>query len=188
MKFIQLTILFISILSSPSWSETLTMDDLMERNGLYFKKFTNVPFSGSVVQNCPKGKPKDIFQEGFSGKIVNGLREDYWIITFCLSSSIQRGNFLRGKREGLWEFYYGDGQLERIGYFKENMSHGTWKFYDKWGRLVTESTYDRDNLIYMKNYDEKENLINMGPYKDGKPSGIWKFFEDGQLTKTVKYQ
>ena len=40
-----LTILFISLLSSPSWSETI--DDLVERNGIYYKKFTDVPFTGA---------------------------------------------------------------------------------------------------------------------------------------------
>ena len=42
-------ILFLSLLSSPSWSETLTMDDLVERNDLYYKKFTDVPFTGEVI-------------------------------------------------------------------------------------------------------------------------------------------
>ena len=41
-------ILFLSFLSSPSWSETLTMDDLVERNDLYYKKFTNVPFTVEI--------------------------------------------------------------------------------------------------------------------------------------------
>ena len=36
------------LLSSPSWSETLTMDDLVERDDLYYKKFTNVPFTGEI--------------------------------------------------------------------------------------------------------------------------------------------
>ena len=41
-----IVILFVSLLSSPSWSET--MDDLVERDGLYYKKFTNTPFTGEV--------------------------------------------------------------------------------------------------------------------------------------------
>ena len=39
-------ILFLSLLSSPSWSETVSFNELSERNGLYYMKFTNVPFSG----------------------------------------------------------------------------------------------------------------------------------------------
>ena len=35
-------------LSSPSWSEALNIDDLIERNGLYFEKFTDVPFTGEI--------------------------------------------------------------------------------------------------------------------------------------------
>ena len=55
-----LTVLLITILSSPSWGETLTMDDLVENpsNGLIYKKFTSVPFTGSVnpsEENLSKG-------------------------------------------------------------------------------------------------------------------------------------
>ena len=41
------TILFISLLSSPSWS--VTLGDLVEREGIYYEKFTDVPFSGKVT-------------------------------------------------------------------------------------------------------------------------------------------
>jgi hypothetical protein len=42
-----LTILFISLLSSPSWSAAI--DDLVERNDLYYEKFTNVPFTAKIT-------------------------------------------------------------------------------------------------------------------------------------------
>ena len=44
-----LTILFITLLSSPSWSET--REDLVENpsDGLVYKKFTTIPFTGSVL-------------------------------------------------------------------------------------------------------------------------------------------
>ena len=41
-------LVLISLVSFPSWSETLTMDDLVWRDDLYYKKFTNVPFTGEV--------------------------------------------------------------------------------------------------------------------------------------------
>ena len=37
---------FISLLSSLAWGET--WDDLVQREGIYYKKFTDVPFIGSV--------------------------------------------------------------------------------------------------------------------------------------------
>ena len=47
------------------WSETLTMDDLVKRNELYYKKFTNVPFTGEI--------------SGIeSGKFKNGKKNGLW--------------------------------------------------------------------------------------------------------------
>ena len=42
------------------------MDDLVEREGLYYKKFTDVPFTGKV-----KGKG--------NGEIRNGKKEGRWV-------------------------------------------------------------------------------------------------------------
>ena len=41
-----LTILFILLLSSPSWS--VTLGDLVERDGLYYEKFTDIPFTADL--------------------------------------------------------------------------------------------------------------------------------------------
>ena len=183
-----LTTLFISLLSSPSWSETLTMDDLIERSGVYYKKFMSVPFTGLIVEDCPKGTLKDPFHKGLSGKVVNGLREDYWVITLCISSSLEQGNYFRGQRNGPWEFYYGDGQLSKTGPFKDDLPHGDWTWYDKWGRLLIEDKYEDGELVFWTGYDENEQIEKMGPYKNGKPFGTWKFFKNGQLNKTVKYE
>ena len=60
-------IISIFFISSPSWSETLTMDDLVKRNDLYYKKFTNVPFTGEVsgIEN---------------GKFKNGIKDGEWLV------------------------------------------------------------------------------------------------------------
>ena len=59
--------LFLSLLSSPCWSENFTMDDLVERDGLYYKKFTDVPFTGKIT-----GRGQ--------GSIKNGKKDGEWII------------------------------------------------------------------------------------------------------------
>ena len=66
MKLIKtlLTILVISLLSSPSWSETI--DDLVERNGLYYQNFTDVPFTGKITG-------------GEQGSVKNGEKEGVWV-------------------------------------------------------------------------------------------------------------
>ena len=53
----KLTLTFLTILfcltSSVVWSKTVSDDDLVERNGLLFKKFKEVPFSGQVIAYSP---------------------------------------------------------------------------------------------------------------------------------------
>ena len=79
-KLILITILFITFLSSPSWSGTLTMDDLVEKEDLlFYKKF-------SIFSTLD-------FLYPFTGEI----------------SGLQSGSFKNGKREGLWETYYESG-------------------------------------------------------------------------------
>ena len=49
-------ILFLSLLSSPSWSESLTMDDLVERENLFYKKFTNKPITAKIETYWENGQ------------------------------------------------------------------------------------------------------------------------------------
>ena len=46
-----LTSVVLTILLFPAlaFGEEVTLDDLVERDGLYYKKFTNVPFTGDVT-------------------------------------------------------------------------------------------------------------------------------------------
>lgn len=62
-----LTILFISLMSSPSWSATF--DDLVIREGIYYQKFSDVPFTGKVT-----GKEQGSFKSGAK----DGAWVGYW--------------------------------------------------------------------------------------------------------------
>ena len=42
-----LFVLIYSLLSSASWSDSI--DDLILRNGVLYKKYTDIPFSGSIT-------------------------------------------------------------------------------------------------------------------------------------------
>ena len=91
-KLILINILFITFLSSPSWSGTLTMDDLVEKEDLlFYKKF-------SIFS------PLD-FLYPFTGEI----------------SGLQSGSFKNEKREGLWEYFNEDGSLLRTETWKDGV-------------------------------------------------------------------
>ena len=87
-------------LSSPSWSETLTMDDLVERNETYYKKFSDIPFTGEI---------SDIE----SGKFVNGKKEGEWLDFFENGQLSSKGFEKDWESYGVWQYFNRDGSLKR---------------------------------------------------------------------------
>ena len=83
-------IISIFFISSPSWSETVSHDDLKVKNGFYYKKF-------SIFSPLN-------FLFGFTG-IVESYYEN--------GNLRVKGNFKDGKENGLWEWYYENGKLKK---------------------------------------------------------------------------
>jgi antitoxin component YwqK of YwqJK toxin-antitoxin module len=95
-----------SLVSFPSWG--LTMDDLVQREGLYYQKFTDVPFTGEIDEGLERGNFK------------NGGQEGPWIGYWENGQLHFKGEYKNGKREGPWVEYYKNGQL----LFKGNYRNG----------------------------------------------------------------
>ena len=115
-----LAMLFVSLLSSPSWSETLS--DLVFRDGLYFKKFTDVPFTGKLTGN-PQGSFK------------NGQREGAWVHYYENGQLEYKGNYKNGYQENTWISYYENGQLKTKGNYKNGKQEGARVSYNQDGTV-----------------------------------------------------
>ena len=63
MKKFTLTLLTCLFILSPNVVMSETMDDLVKREGLYYKKFSDVPFTGKVT-GIEQGKMKKGKKEG----------------------------------------------------------------------------------------------------------------------------
>ena len=147
-----ITILFISFLSSPSWSETVSMDELVERNGLYYKKFTDVPYSGEVGNIFKNGKFKAGMKEGYwreyngDGSLGNkehfrkgkldGRSEYYY---YNGQSIIE--NHIDGKLNGRWEWYYDNGKLQELRILKDGKLDGILEYFNYDGSLRFTETW-----------------------------------------------
>ena len=151
-----LTILLITLLSSPSWSETLTMDDLVERNELYYKKFTDVPFTGEV-----SGIEKGSFQKG--------KKNGEWL-TFHESGQLNvKRNYKDGKTNGVLEIYLENGQLQEKGNYKDGKQDGLQEFYNQNGQLWYKQNYkDGKKEGLWEYFNEDGSLTRTESYKDGK--------------------
>ena len=88
------------MVSSPSWG--LTIDDLVYREGLYYQKFTDVPFTGEIDERLERGKFK------------NGQREGTWVSYHENGQLSYKGEYKNGSREGPWVYFNFDGSEDTL--------------------------------------------------------------------------
>ena len=118
-----LTTIVLMVLFFPGLVLGETMDDLVQRDGLFYKKFTVVPFTGNITGET-------------QGTIKNGKPEGPWIFYDGDRQLWKKGNYKKGKRDGPWVFYHLNGQLEKKGTYKDGKKEGNRVFYDSDGSEV----------------------------------------------------
>ncbi|MDB9800260.1 toxin-antitoxin system YwqK family antitoxin [Alphaproteobacteria bacterium] len=91
------TILF-CLTSSVGWS--LEYKDLVKRDGVYYKKFSDVPFTGKVTG-----------QE--QGSIKNGKKDGSWIEYWDNGQLKLKGNWKNVMSEGSWVSYKRNGTVSK---------------------------------------------------------------------------
>ena len=183
-----ITILLISLLSSPSWSETVNVDDLVKRDDLYFKKFTDVPFTGETKITEETNVFLAIHGDGF---FKDGKKEGFWRKYFKDGSLSSRKTYANGIETGPSERYYENGQLWTKGNLKSGKRDGIWKFYHKNGRLSIEGIYQAgiENGIWKFFSHNNGQLSARVSRKDGKYDGLVEYFnKDGSLSRTLTYK
>ena len=121
---ISLTVLF-CLTSSVVLSET--MDDLVITSGLYYKKFTDVPFTGKIT-----GKEQ--------GELRNGVKQGLWSSYNKKAQLLDKGSYSNGVEEGFWSYYYDNGQVAAKGKYKNGHWEGTWISFHPTGMLSKEET------------------------------------------------
>ena len=96
--------------SSVGLSET--MDDLVKREDLYYKKFSDVPYSGKVQYE--------------------------WYIFKDTGPVTVVGNYKNGKKEGSWVYFYSNGQLREKAEYKSGKQIGLSTVYSMDGQLLSK--------------------------------------------------
>ena len=113
----------------PAYDKGLTAyDDLVERNGLYYKKFTDVPFSAKVTGGSRQGSFK------------NGKEEGAWIYYWSNGQLWHKGDYKNGKKEGSWIYYQYSGQLSANVNYKNGKQEGATVVYNLDGTVNKEYT------------------------------------------------
>ena len=120
-------LVLMSLVSFPSWG--LTMDDLVQREGLYFQKFTDVPFTGEVDEGLKRGV------------IINGKKEGSWKNYHSNGQLKKKLYYKNDLRTGTFISYFDNGQLNCKGAYKTDKYDGPLICYHKNGQLSLKATF-----------------------------------------------
>jgi uncharacterized protein len=184
MKRLLTTLVILTVLFAPSLAvaEEVKIDDLVETDGLFYKKFSTEPFTGKT-----EGRKQYTFRRGkkhgpYAFFYENG-RVEY------------TGNFKNGYQDGLQKGFFESGELNTKGVVSDRGRLVVNEMYFKNGRL-------REKVILKRSkgdgypgegwdigphgpvvaYHENGQLSAKGTYKDGKGEGPWLYYhENGQL-------
>jgi hypothetical protein len=88
-----------------------TMDDLVERDWIWYKKFSDVPFTGKIT-----GRPQ--------GSLKNGKWDGPWVDYYPSGELWYKHTYKDGKKDGLWVGYHNNVQLAEKKTYKDGKPDG----------------------------------------------------------------
>ena len=155
-----LTLLTCLFLLSPTvvMSETVKYEDLVERNGLYYQKSSDVPFTGETSGML-------------RGTLKKGMRDGLWETYDKDGQLFSKEHYRNGKPDGLWESYYKNGQLWFKGHNKDGNIDGLWEHYHENGQLYYKGYYKDGEPDGLWEFFFKDGTVNKDKtvtYKNGK--------------------
>ena len=103
-----LLIIFTLLLNSISWSKDVDWKDLVKRDGLWYEKFTNEPFTGNST-----GLKQ--------GKVEDGKKDGEWFYYLENGQLHLKNTYKDGKKDGERLKYYDNGKLYRKGNYKKTV-------------------------------------------------------------------
>ena len=94
-----------------------SIDDLVRREGLYYKKFSDVPFTGEINEGL------------FRGNLDKGQLQGLWHRYHPNGQLLSAGEYLNDKHHGPWKTFYETGNPMEIGSYEKGKPVGLWKIY-----------------------------------------------------------
>ncbi len=151
-------VLALFLFPSLAMGDSVKYGDLVERDGLYYKKFTDVPFTGNVTgkkqgsfRNGKKEGPWVSYHEngqfGGKGTFKDGKEDGSWVYYHENGKVSMKLTYVEGKLDGPFVSYYENGRLQEQGTLKDGKREGPYVNYWENGKLVVKGTYKNDVKI-----------------------------------------
>ena len=168
-------IISLLILSVGFSQKEYDINHVLEKKGIYIKKFSDEEVNGGVYQMFGDIKV-DL------GYIKNGGKEGLWTWWFENGEKKNEGTFEDGKENGLHKWWYENGHKSEERTYKNGIKEGLWtKWYNN-GQKGIEETYKDGELDGLEtHWYENGQKSSEKTYKDGKFISKKEWNEDGSV-------
>ena len=174
----------------PLLTEAVKVEDLIERkDGLYYKKYARVPFTGvSVYENHVYEDMEflTLVPEFYLKKYKNGQLHGPFEIVYKNGQLKTKRNFKNNKiQDGPVEYFFETGQLEMKTNFINGKFHGPYEIFNENGQLETKTNYKNGELHGSYELFSENGLLSFKQkYKEGNRHGLFKYYDEmGYLTR-----
>ena len=120
---------------------SIQIDEIVKRDDTFYRKFSNIPFSGHIESYHPNGQLKII------GDLSDGKKVGNWIEYYLSGVKKSEGQFANGKKDGPWVYYFLNANIKEKQFFIEGHKDGLWEKFDVHGTVVQTESYQNGKWI-----------------------------------------
>ena len=120
---------------------SIKLDEVVKREDTFYKKFSNIPFSGHVESYHPNGQLKII------GDFSDGKKVGKWVEYYMSGVKKSEGRFVNGKKDGAWAHYFLNTNIKEKQLFIDGKKDGLWEKFNVHGTLVQTESYQNGKWI-----------------------------------------
>ncbi len=125
----------------PEKKVSIQIDEIVKRDDTFYKKFSNIPFSGHIESYHPNGQLKIV------GDLLDGKKVGNWIEYYLSGIKKSEGQFANGKKDGLWLYYFLNANIKEKQFFIDGHKDGLWEKFDVYGTVVQTESYQNGKWI-----------------------------------------
>ncbi len=120
---------------------SIPMDEIVKRDDIFYRKFSNIPFNGHIESYHPNGQLKIV------GDLLDGKKVGNWIEYYVSGIKKSEGQFANGKKDGLWVYYFLNANIKEKQFFIDGHKDGLWEKFDVHGTVVQTESYQNGKWI-----------------------------------------
>ncbi len=122
-------------------TDSIQMSEVVKRDDTYYKKFSNIPFSGHIESYHPNGQLKIIGDMSFGKKVGN------WVEYYMNGIKKSEGQFAKGEKDGTWVYYFLNANIKEKQFYIEGNKDGLWEKFEVDGTIVQTESYQNGKWI-----------------------------------------